>query len=115
MSPSSRVAVDRYAEVGIALPSPAGTEAATPGMATATTQADRTCGTCGRPLDGYRQHARYCGGPCRAAASRERDEPRGGTAALEAFTAGLVQGVRRNRTQAHRRRLTRSRAAGAGG
>jgi hypothetical protein len=32
----------------------------------------RTCERCGASLDGYRRQARYCGGPCRAAASRAR-------------------------------------------
>jgi hypothetical protein len=39
----------------------------------------RRCECCGQTLDGYRRQARYCGGPCRAAASRvraaERREP----------------------------------------
>jgi ribosome-binding protein aMBF1 (putative translation factor) len=29
----------------------------------------RQCESCGRSIDGYRRQARYCGGPCRAAAS----------------------------------------------
>jgi hypothetical protein len=32
----------------------------------------RICGHCGTSLDGYRRQAIYCGGPCRAAASRSR-------------------------------------------
>jgi hypothetical protein len=32
----------------------------------------RTCAHCGTPIEGYRRQARYCGGPCRAAASRAR-------------------------------------------
>jgi len=32
----------------------------------------RTCAHCGTSIDGYRSQARYCGGPCRAAASRKR-------------------------------------------
>ena len=32
----------------------------------------RVCANCGASLDSHRRHARYCGGPCRAAASRAR-------------------------------------------
>jgi hypothetical protein len=32
----------------------------------------RMCAHCAVPLDGRRRQARYCGGPCRAAASRAR-------------------------------------------
>lgn len=32
----------------------------------------RVCANCGRSIDGYRRQAIYCGGPCRAAVSRER-------------------------------------------
>jgi hypothetical protein len=32
----------------------------------------RTCIECGTSIEGYRRQARYCGGPCRAAASRAR-------------------------------------------
>jgi hypothetical protein len=32
----------------------------------------RTCEHCSTSLEGRRRHARYCGGPCRAAASRIR-------------------------------------------
>ena len=32
----------------------------------------RRCQNCRASLDGYRRQARYCGGPCRAAASRAR-------------------------------------------
>jgi hypothetical protein len=32
----------------------------------------RACAHCGASLDGRRRHAIYCGGPCRAAASRAR-------------------------------------------
>jgi hypothetical protein len=32
----------------------------------------RVCIQCGVALCGYRRQARYCGGPCRAAASRAR-------------------------------------------
>ena len=32
----------------------------------------RACAHCGTSLDSHRRHARYCGGPCRAAASRAR-------------------------------------------
>jgi hypothetical protein len=39
----------------------------------------RVCADCGTSLDGYRRQAIYCGGPCRATASRarvaERREP----------------------------------------
>lgn len=30
----------------------------------------RRCAICGESIDGRRAHARYCGGPCRAEASR---------------------------------------------
>jgi hypothetical protein len=32
----------------------------------------RACEHCGVSVEGRRRHARYCGGPCRAAASRRR-------------------------------------------
>lgn len=32
----------------------------------------RTCQHCGASLEGRRRHAIYCGGPCRAAASRAK-------------------------------------------
>ncbi len=46
----------------------------------------RTCANCGTSLDGYRPQAIYCGGPCRAAASRKRaaEKSRNGYAAPEA-------------------------------
>jgi hypothetical protein len=35
-------------------------------------QASRTCARCGVSITDYRRQAIYCGGPCRAAASRLR-------------------------------------------
>jgi hypothetical protein len=61
------------------------------------------CETCGGSLDGRRRHARFCGAPCRAAASRERGALRVGPGdGLDRFLAGLHR-HRRNRTKAHRR------------
>jgi hypothetical protein len=43
----------------------------------------KVCLACGQSLGGYRRQARYCGGPCRAAASRARaDESRERVAAM---------------------------------
>lgn len=39
----------------------------------------RVCAHCGTSLDGHRRQARYCGGPCRAAASRTRAAERSKT------------------------------------
>ena len=48
----------------------------------------RQCERCGRSIDGRRRQARYCGGPCRAVASRAR-------AARQAETLGHEVGVGR--------------------
>lgn len=61
----------------------------------------RTCESCGAPLQHHRSHARYCGGACRAAASRERIALRASATGWDAFVAGL-RGKQGNRTQAHR-------------
>lgn len=44
----------------------------------------RACMNCGDPLDDHRCHAKYCGAPCRAAASRAR-----ATVTLGSFSADL--------------------------
>ena len=58
----------------------------------------RACAHCGGSLDGRRRQAIYCGGPCRAAASRaraahERPSPIPGTSARAAVETA------QNRTQ----------------
>ena len=58
----------------------------------------RSCANCGTSIDCYRRQARYCGGPCRAAASRARAAERNHPAApvvAHAWTRESAQ----NRTQ----------------
>ena len=53
----------------------------------------RGCANCGRSIDDRRRHARYCGGPCRAAASRARAAQRvSGTAPAPEPTAPAEAG-----------------------
>lgn len=58
----------------------------------------RTCAHCGMSIDGYRPQAIYCGGPCRAAASRKRatERPRDGQSVSEATAPDQTA---HNRTQ----------------
>jgi hypothetical protein len=58
----------------------------------------RVCEHCGTSLEGRRQHARYCGGPCRAAASRARDDERRHPAA-EVAEPSFVRASAQKRTQ----------------
>jgi hypothetical protein len=67
------------------------------------TDPTRSCARCGRSLDGRRPQAIYCGGPCRAAASRERALSR---PAPRRWVFDLVRHKKRTRT-AH---ATRARA-----
>jgi hypothetical protein len=52
---------------------------------------ERNCGHCGRRLDGYRRQARYCGGPCRAAASRARKQL--GAQSTDDAASGALSGL----------------------
>ena len=56
----------------------------------------RVCAHCGTSLDGHRRQARYCGGPCRAAASRTRAAERSKT-----VSGPGAQRARQKRTEAH--------------
>ena len=68
----------------------------------------RRCGYCERSLGGYRRHARYCGAPCRAAASRERATHRALSGALEPFATALAQ----SRAETAQKRTRRAVKAG---
>jgi hypothetical protein len=48
----------------------------------------RQCECCGQTLDYYRRQARYCGGPCRAAASRARAARRAETPERDPWAVG---------------------------
>ena len=56
----------------------------------------RACANCGRSIDDRRRHARYCGGPCRAAASRARAAQRlSGAAPIPEPTASVESAQKR--------------------
>jgi hypothetical protein len=59
---------------------------------------DRVCANCGTSIVGYRRQATYCGGPCRAEASRRRHAQ-----TIDDLTVGVdaapPQETARNRTQ----------------
>jgi hypothetical protein len=61
----------------------------------------RTCARCSAAIDGMRVDAAYCGGSCRAAASRER---RAGVS--DARSAGQARFIAPSRTEAHAKRLS---------
>lgn len=58
----------------------------------------RTCAHCATSLDGYRRQARYCGGPCRAAASRARAAERSSSVVSAPEPSVLDEGAQK-RTQ----------------
>jgi hypothetical protein len=55
----------------------------------------RICALCGTSLDGYRAHARYCGGPCRAAASRARAAERSNSIVRAPRPSGLDESAQK--------------------
>jgi hypothetical protein len=60
----------------------------------------RTCERCGASLDGYRRQARYCGGPCRAAASRARAAKRSNSVAPAPEPSVLDQSAQKRTEEA---------------
>jgi hypothetical protein len=58
----------------------------------------RYCVHCGTSIDGYRRQARYCGGPCRAAASRARAAERSNSVVPSPEPSALDEGAQK-RTQ----------------